>query len=129
MLWEYDDASIAWLIECASPLKTLYNMKRTIPMFAALLAFAVSVLLADSKQAKKQIGGNYEPVVRQIEGWTVHVEPALIDGEHAEEGAKALKMLGNHLQRVSILVPEKQLAELKKVEFWIEHAHPEQFQS
>ena len=105
-------------------------MLRTTPIFAALLAFAAAALLANDKKPAddkkpKQIGGNYQPVVRPIEGWPVNVEPALIDGEHAEEGAKALKMLGNHLQRISILVPEKQLAALKKVEFWVEYAHPE----
>jgi hypothetical protein len=91
--------------------------------FAALCAAAV---FAGPKQPPKApVVDPYEPVVRQIEGWTVNVEPSLVDGEHAEEGKLALKMLGNHLQRISILVPEKQLAELKKVEFWIEHAHPE----
>ena len=28
----------------------------------------------------------FDPVVRDIEGWKVHVEPALIDGAHREEG-------------------------------------------
>jgi dipeptidyl-peptidase-4 len=67
----------------------------------------------------------FDPVAKSIEGWTVHVEPALLDGEHAEEGALALKMLANHLQRIAILVPEGRLKKLQQAEFWIEHAHPE----
>jgi hypothetical protein len=66
----------------------------------------------------------FDPVVREIEGWTVHIEPALIEGEHAAEGARALAMLANHLQRIRILVPQPQLSDLQKVEIWIEHRHP-----
>ncbi|MEX0939530.1 MAG: hypothetical protein WDZ59_16825 [Pirellulales bacterium] len=49
----------------------------------------------------------------------------MLDGDHAQEGALALKMLGNHLQRITILVPEGPLQKLQQAEFWIEHAHPE----
>jgi len=67
----------------------------------------------------------FEPVGQEIEGWTVHVDPKLLEGEHSENGARALKMLANHLQRIAILVPAEQLTKLRTVEFWIEHAHPQ----
>ncbi|MHC4745090.1 MAG: M90 metallopeptidase family protein [Planctomycetota bacterium] len=67
----------------------------------------------------------FEPVVQTIEGWTVHVEPKLLEGEHSEMGGRALKMLANHLQRIAILVPDEQLAKLRTIEFWIEHSHPQ----
>ena len=66
----------------------------------------------------------FDPVLRDIEGWKVYVEPSLIDGEHREEGAKALTMLANHLQRIKILVPAGPLAKLQTIEIWIEHDHP-----
>lgn len=66
----------------------------------------------------------FDPVVREIEGWKVHVEPALIDGEHRDEGTRALRMLANHLQRIEILVPPKPLEQLRTIEIWIEHSHP-----
>lgn len=66
----------------------------------------------------------FDPVVRDIEGWKVHVEPALLDGEHREEGARALAMLANHLQRIKILVPAGPLAKMQTLELWIEHSHP-----
>jgi len=66
----------------------------------------------------------FDPVMRDIEGWKVHVEPALLDGEHREEGAKALAMLANHLQRIRILVPAEPLAKLQTIGIWIEHDHP-----
>jgi hypothetical protein len=65
-----------------------------------------------------------DPVVRDIEGWTVHVDPDLLDGEQHESGARALQMLANHLQRIKILVPEEPLRKLQTVEIWIEHNHP-----
>jgi dipeptidyl-peptidase-4 len=66
----------------------------------------------------------YDPVVKNIEGWTVSVEPALLDGEYQAEGARALAMLANHLQRIKILVTSPQLEKMQAVEIWIEHAHP-----
>jgi len=67
----------------------------------------------------------FEPVVRKIESWTVHVDPELVEGEHSDVGERCLKMLANHLQRIAILVPAEQLAKLRKIEIWIERAHPQ----
>jgi dipeptidyl-peptidase-4 len=77
---------------------------------------------AKKKEAAR--GVRFDPVARDIEGWKVHVEPALLDGEHREEGAKALTMLANHLQRIKIVVPAGPLAKMQKLEIWIEHSHP-----
>ncbi|MBL7154103.1 MAG: hypothetical protein ISS79_10315 [Phycisphaerae bacterium] len=66
----------------------------------------------------------FDPVVKTIEGWTVHVDPQMLEGEHSEAGAEALKMLANHLQRIAILLPEEQLSKMRKLEIWIEHHHP-----
>ncbi len=65
----------------------------------------------------------FDPVVQQIEGWTVHIDPQLLEGENNDDGARALKMLANHLQRIAILVPEEQLAKMRKLEIWIEYHH------
>lgn len=67
----------------------------------------------------------FEPIVQEIEGWTVHVEPKLLKGGHSDSGTRALDMLANHLQRIAILVPEEPLAKLRTIEIWIEHAHPQ----
>lgn len=66
----------------------------------------------------------FDPVKRDVEGWMVHVEPALLEGGHREEGAKALTMLANHLQRIKILVPAGPLKKMQSLEIWIEHDHP-----
>lgn len=77
---------------------------------------------AEATEAAKH---RFEPILQKIEGWTVHVEPILLEGEHHESGTRALEMLANHLQRIAILVPEEPLAKLRTIEIWIEHAHPQ----
>lgn len=66
----------------------------------------------------------FDPVVRDVQGWTVYVEPALMEGKHQEEGTRALAMLEDHLRRISILVPEEPLRKMQTLEIWIEHEHP-----
>ena len=68
---------------------------------------------------------HFDPVVRNIEGWTVDVDPALLDGPHATTGRHALDMLANHLQRIATLVPEDRLKKLRTLGIWIEHDHPD----
>ena len=77
---------------------------------------------AKEKTAKK---AHFDPVIKHIEGWTVHVDPQMLEGEHAEAGARAMKMLANHLQRIAILMPADRLEKMRKLEIWIEHRHPE----
>ena len=62
----------------------------------------------------------FDPVVQDIEGWKVYVEPKLLK---SSEGSAALKMLANHLQRIAILLPEKQLSKMREMKIWIESNH------
>jgi dipeptidyl-peptidase-4 len=92
---------------------------------AALALCAVGRLSAEDKPAAaKALAVRFDPIEKQIEGWTVSVDPSLLSGEHQELGTQALKMLANHLQRIVILVPEKQLTELRKIGIWLERDHP-----
>ena len=71
-----------------------------------------------------ETGVRFDPVVRKMEGWTVYVDPALLEGEHAVDGQKALRMLEDHLNRISILVEASRLSRLRQCEIWIERDHP-----
>ncbi|NNE90913.1 MAG: metallopeptidase [Verrucomicrobiales bacterium] len=77
-----------------------------------------------NKDEKKIPAVRFDPVLKEMEGWTVHVDPALLEGEHAEEGAKALRMLGDHLNRIVLLMDEERLEKLRTCEIWIERHHP-----
>lgn len=107
------------------------RIRRGLPMLCVPLLLAATLTApaepASKAPATKEVRkiGWIEPVEQHIEGWTVHVDPQLLSGEHAEGGALALKMLANHLQRIAILVPEGPLEDLRKVEIWLEYAHPE----
>ncbi len=68
---------------------------------------------------------HFDPVIKRIEGWTVDVDPQMLEGEHAEAGARALTMLANHLQRITILMPKERLQEMRTLGIWIEHDHPD----
>lgn len=73
---------------------------------------------------KKKIGW-VETEKLDLHGWTVHADKRLVSGEYKKIGARALSMLANHLERLTVLMPEKQLSGLRKMEIFIEHSHPE----
>ncbi|MGZ0173644.1 MAG: hypothetical protein ACKVHE_29345, partial [Planctomycetales bacterium] len=66
---------------------------------------------AEDKDAARK-ANFYDPIERKIEGWTIAVDPLLLNEENKEIGDKAMKALANHLQRITYIVPEKQLAQL-----------------
>jgi len=113
------------------------NLEKKVPMLKSVLTLScvLSLLCASplvGQSPHRESPGerhgadavHFDPVVRDIEGWTVSIDPALVDGPHQEEGTKALAMLANHLQRIKILVPADRLEGLQAMEIWIEHAHP-----
>lgn len=79
---------------------------------------------AVAEETEKVKDVRFNPVVRKIEGWTVHVDPALLKGKDKEVGDRALRMLGDHLHRITILVAKDRLEKLQKLEIWIELSHP-----
>jgi hypothetical protein len=62
------------------------------------------------------LGGSSDYEDRTIEGWTVKVHRDLLEDE---TGKKALRVLDTRLQDIVRLVPEKAVAELRKVPIWI----------
>jgi len=99
-----------------------------VSIVTTLAALSAATNATDAKpDAKKETHQKvrFDPVIKNIEGWTVHVDPQMLEGEHAEAGARALTMLANHLQRIAILMPEDRLEKIRKVGIWIEHDHPD----
>ena len=90
------------------------------------MLFSATILTAETEDKSKPatIGVRFDPVKKNIEGWSVYVDPAMLKGEHAQTGAEQLTMLANHLQRIKILLPEKQLKIMQTLEIWIERHHP-----
>jgi hypothetical protein len=61
---------------------------------------------------------------RRIEGWEVLVNKRLLAKEQAELCDETLKLLGDHLYRITRVVPAEAVAKLRKVPIWVELAHP-----
>lgn len=84
----------------------------------ALFAAPPSTSGADAKT------GFYDPIEKNVEGWTIQVDPRLLSGEGKAVGDKAFVALANHLQRVKYIVPDKRLAQLMKLPIWMELDNP-----
>ena len=93
-----------------------------------MLLFTVSVTAADKsdKSDKKPSDKQefYTPVERDVEGWTIALDPKLLEKENKELCDAALQALANHLQRVKYILPEEKVAEVQKLRIWLELNNP-----
>ena len=53
--------------------------------------------------------------IRDVEGWRVRVDDRLLTGENTALGARALKVVEAKLVLITLVMPEKPLAELRKI--------------
>src|SRR4051812_364850 len=61
--------------------------------------------------------------VKQIEGWTVHVDDRLLKGEDKELGERAMGLLDEHLKKIAAVVPQDKTARLREVNIWLDLSH------
>ena len=64
-----------------------------------------------------------EHLIRDVEGWQVHVDIALLQGEAEPVGRQALRNLSNKLYDVKQVVPADKIKELQKVPIYLDHRH------
>jgi len=95
-------------------------------MKVIILLILVVVLTSAKPNLKRANAQNdfFDPIQENIQGWTVFIEPVMVGEQQSESDRRALQMLGNHLQRIEILVRPKALEKLRKVPIWIERNHP-----
>jgi len=86
-------------------------------MIPALLLVAT---LATSTRAEKF----YDPVKKQVEGWTIVLDPQLMEKPNKELGERALQALANHLQRIKYIISKEKVAQLQKLPIWVELNNP-----
>lgn len=84
---------------------------------SALALMTVSVVTANEPEF-------YDPIEREIEGWTIALDPKLLVDENREDGEAALKALANHLQRIQYILPNDKVRELQKLRIWVDWNHP-----
>ena len=90
---------------------------------AATVLCACSAVAAEpEKEEEKPKFREHE--VRNVEGWNVHVDKKLLEGEYAELGTWALRVLSNQLFDISHRVPDDRVAKLREVPIYLDHDHP-----
>ncbi|MFU8894624.1 MAG: hypothetical protein ACNA8L_13465 [Luteolibacter sp.] len=88
-----------------------------------LVLTVVAAVLADHVSANVEIH-RIAHQTREVEGWTVHVDPELLEGEHKETGDLAIRILGQRLHEIVLKLPEGPVAKLKEVPIYLDRAHP-----
>ena len=61
--------------------------------------------------------------IQKIEGWTVHVDKALLSAPANRLGRRVLNLLRDRLAEIARIVPDKALSDLRKVPIWLDHEH------
>jgi hypothetical protein len=84
----------------------------------------VTIQLAGALVFAEEAKSFPDPVERQVEGWTVAVDPQLFSSSHKDLGSRAIESLANHLQRVKYILPEDRVAALQRLRIWLELDHP-----
>ena len=105
----------------------LYRLSRGCLFLLAVLGLFAGCTSGDQVAGPADIpnpNARFDPIIQDIEGFPVFIEPALLRGEHAAVGELSIAMLRNHLERINILVPEPALSKLHHVGIWIEVDHP-----
>src|SRR5947209_1486324 len=82
--------------------------------------FAVLLILAAPLVAQEPLPTSH--TVRDIEGWTVHVDDRLLKADEPT-GVPALRILANRLYDIKLAVPADKVARLQKVPIWLDLTH------
>jgi hypothetical protein len=94
---------------------------RLLPLSFALTVFLLVSSHVPAAEPWDPIGAYRE---RQIEGWRVLVNQKLDCDGQRKLCDDTLKLLGDHLYRISRVVPAEALTKLRQVPIWVELAHP-----
>ena len=90
-------------------------IKQTI-LAVALLFGALSQAMAEKEENKF-----YDPIVKKLEGWTIKVDPKLLENENNEFKDQVFTALANHLQRIKYILPAAKVKEMQKLPIWLDH--------
>ena len=101
-------------------------MKRIFPFVVAFLFLTCmsvgSTAWGQAETVQESATEHYDPVVRDVEGWTIKVDPELLTPKNKARGQRMFKALANHLQRVEFILPAEKVKELRKISIWVEYA-------
>lgn len=61
--------------------------------------------------------------VRDVQGWTVHIDDRLRNGRDAALGERAIGLLDGQLRVIALVLPEDKVKRLRKVPIWLDRTH------
>lgn len=107
----------------SSNLFTSMNLQSFFRLTALTTLLTVVSATAKPEETKVKVV-RIDHEIRQIEGWNVHVDVSLLEGEHKETGDLALRILGERLHQIALLLPAEPVAKMKEVPIYIDRDHP-----
>ena len=90
------------------------------PVFTVLI-----ILLCGHSFAATEPPKPSSHTIRNLEGWTVHVDDRLLTGADAALGKRALQLLQNKLFEIALVVPADKVQRLQQVPIWLDRTHGE----
>lgn len=88
--------------------------------FPACWALLISLSIPSACSGEEE---KPERIIRDVEGWSVSIDPAMLNDANRSTGELALKALANHLQRVRFIVSAERVEQLQKLPIWIDWHH------
>jgi hypothetical protein len=92
-----------------------------------LATLAAPEIAPPSPETRPAFEPTSDYVVKHVEGWDVLVSRRLLRKGERELGERTLRLLGDHLYRITRAVPPGALANLRRIPIWVELAeghHP-----
>jgi hypothetical protein len=80
--------------------------------------------LADKPDPELAFDPTDRYTVRHIERWDVLINQRLLDQANRDLGERVLRRLDDHLYRITCVVPDSALANLRRIAIWVELAEP-----
>jgi hypothetical protein len=114
-------------LPASKPSSRIFIMKRwqLNRITAALLLAAAIGCPAIAKDKTKAVEKVHIPhKVIEIEGWSVHVDTSLLQGQHKKTGDLALKIVGQRLHQITLKIPAGPLKKMQEVPIYLDRKHP-----
>ena len=93
-------------------------MLNNVPKKILICFIAILLIAHASADEQKKF---YDPVVKKLEGWSIKVDPKLLENEHEKFKLEVFDALANHLQRIKYILPDARVKELQQLPIWLDY--------
>ena len=93
-------------------------MLKIIPKILIILLMSKLVISYTAAEEQKKF---YDPIVKKLEGWSIKVDPKLLEKKHNKFKSEVFDALANHLQRIKYILPDDRVKELQRLPIWLDY--------